>query len=155
MSKDSHLEPNTDLQDLKLLISRIWVSFESKHEPVKSPILKVSFVKFTQTPTHKTPLAEFRPIEIFGKFKNLDLGLAKNYPEFQNTKWVFQNQILVSPSGKCFSRFFIKGGPSAEYSLIHSTNDLFCFFLSANKSKIITKDKSYVFSTGQEKQNKS
>ena len=46
MSKDSHLEPNTDLQDLKLLISRIWVSFESKHEPVKSPILKVSFAKF-------------------------------------------------------------------------------------------------------------
>ena len=54
MSKDSHREPNTDLQDLKLLISRIWVSFESKHEPVKSPILNVSLAKFTPNPTHKT-----------------------------------------------------------------------------------------------------
>ena len=48
MSKDSHLEPNTDLHDLKVLISKIWESFESKHEPVKSPILNVSFTKFTK-----------------------------------------------------------------------------------------------------------
>ena len=51
MSKDSHLEPNTDLQDLKVLICKIWESFESKHEPVKSPILKVNFSEFTKNTT--------------------------------------------------------------------------------------------------------
>ena len=91
MSKDSHLEPNTDLQDLKLLISRIWVSFESKHEPVKSPILNVSFTKFTPNPTQKTQfgwtqtsIRDFwKFLQIFENFKKLgirfefSLGLAK------------------------------------------------------------------------------
>ena len=97
MSKDSHLEPNTDLQDLKLFISRIWVSFESKHEPVKSPILNVSFTKFTPNPTHKTPI--WRNSDLLSRF----MEIFSNFWKFQkisesdlSSVWVWQKTILSS-----------------------------------------------------------
>ena len=86
MSKDSHLEPNTDLQDLKLFISRIWVSFESKHEPVKSPILNVSFIKFTPNPTHLRFLEISSNFRKFQKISESDLSSV----------WVWQKTILSS-----------------------------------------------------------
>ena len=132
MSKDSHLEPNTDLQDLKLFISRIWVSFESKHEPVKSPILNVNFIKFTPNPTHLRFLEISSNFRKFQKISESDLSSV----------WVWQKTILSSKIPNECSKAknsyhrpenvfldFYKCPFPAEYSLIHVTNNPL-FFLA-------------------------